>query len=230
MHKQINTSKDIWVYPASGVTPDVSLLLAVQSIQQVFDASAALRDQHLSGTEAFASSQTEDLKAMQKDLAAKGVDFDVERLLRGSLWDRLADRWYDFLDWFRPGDTSLDADFSFEIVLGMTHPTQTLPFAYDVIFAENQRLKSAVADAITKARGHAPDHLHVQLDEPEDDDAWTDDDMFRAEMADFDMLWPSIGDLPGFALAERQADGGLPIEIVLLVCAPSTFDRIVALQ
>lgn len=243
MQKGIETPQDIWVFPSRGSTPNISPVLNVRSIEEAFDASAALQDQHRDATETYAAMQAEELRAMQKDLAAKGVHFDAERLLRRSFGDRLMGKWYALLDWLRPivplsnsdnsaEEYSNEVDSFFEIVLGMTYQTDALPFDYDVIFGETRRLKTAVTETITAANGVAPRNLDIQFNEPEDDDRdhdWDHEEAFRTEMAEFDMIWPSVGNRPAFALAERQLDGGLPIEIVLLVCSVATYDRIIAL-
>lgn len=216
------------MYPAHGIVPDLCPLLDAPSIARAFNASAALRDQQVAGTEAFAASQAKEMRALQKDLVKKGVDFDVDRLLHGTVWDRIVDKWYDVIDWFQREPPPTEADPSFEIVIGLTRETSALPFDYDVIFGESRRLKTGVAEQITAACGSPPRRLDIQWEAPEHDD-WDDTEMLRSEMADFDMLWPPVRDKPGFALAERQEDGGLPIEIVLLVCSAETYDQLVAL-
>ena len=229
MGVQIAVPQDIWVYPSQGAIPDLSPILAAQNFEAVFDASTALQNQQLDGVETFAATQTEDLIAMQKDLAAKGVQFDVDRMLRGSLMDRITDKWFDFWDWLRPAHAcDADAGGSFEIVLAMTHPTSDIPFPYDTIFDETERVKNTIADVITKSKGVAPLVLNITEDDTNEDD-WTDAQMFRADMADFDVIWPPVDGRPALTLAERQADGGLPIEVVLLMCDQVDYDRIVDL-
>ncbi|MFQ6548966.1 hypothetical protein AADZ90_013485 [Aestuariibius sp. 2305UL40-4] len=228
---------DIWAHPPSGQPPDLTAILAARSAAEAAERSEDLYAAAMAATERQMEADLTEARTMQAQLKQEGIDFDVDRMMAPSLTDRLLMRVDDLRDWiadrFQPdGDPSGDLAGAMAIPLGRTHPTNRLPQDYEAIFAEIQRFRDAIAAQITRSRGAPPQGITIPdaaLDFVEYDDTWTEEQALLDHLSDYCAYWPPSDHGPALALTERQEDGGLPIEIELIVHGPSDHARIIAL-
>lgn len=234
------SGRDIWRFPDGGDVPDLSALLGARDLEAMFDLSGPAQEAAIAALEAEKLTAEAGARAVAAELKAKGVDFDVERAPRGSLWERARDRWDDLMWSWRDrfvsdagperGSVPDNAVFGFELTLARSHPTRDIALDHDEIDAEVEWMVEALSAQISAERGCGPVMARlpdaVMDDLAEQDDCSEEDDMLM-QAGDVVAYWPP-GDGPALALSVRQEDGGLPIEVRLLAHGAVAHRRLVA--
>ncbi|MEM6307990.1 MAG: hypothetical protein AAF701_08395 [Pseudomonadota bacterium] len=214
------TVLDIWAYPKNGVLPDFTAFLECHTM----DDMALVPMPWLDGTflDIPGDAELPVEQVLRDELQKAGLPFGTETMdpppwgARISMWAfRILDRVWDVFDSMRFSVSKPRADdhvFPMWLPIGSTHPTWDLNHDYDVIDAETKRYRDAVAAQITQHRGVRPQSFaDTGLFDPDDDNH------ARATLANVTHYWPPVDGKPSLALSEVQEDGGLPVEITLLV-------------
>lgn len=204
----------------------------------LFDVSDPLQEQALKAIEAEMDRAEAGARTVAAELKAKGIAFDVDRMLRGSVFKRAQSLWNDLMFRWRTRDEPEDANvpddtlFVFDLPVALTYPTSTLNAEYDALDAEVARMVEGLSRQIIVSRGCAPlrivipDDLLNELAEAED---WTEADSALIEAGDITAYWPPVGGAPALALSVVHEDGGHVIEVKLLAHGVATHGRFKAL-
>lgn len=212
-----------WSFPPGGAVPDLADILEAEDLTALFQASASAQTTALAGLTAERDRAEQDARAMAADLRAKGIDMDVDRIMRGSLLDRLSDTWYDLLDWWRDRSEPDEAPppdsvvFAFSVALAMTRPTGEIAAEYDVIDAEVDRIVEGLSRQITVARGRGPMSVTVPdalIDDLAEQDDFSEIDDVLLTAQSVVAYWPPMRS-PALAILVEQEDGGLAITVSL---------------
>lgn len=228
---------DIWSFPKDGQPPDLAWVLAAPDLDAFATASLSLQAAAAEAMDAQTALTRAESRALSAALRGKGVDFDIDRMMKPSLADRVSDLVEDAKDWWHDltgsasGTAPADVPFLHAVPLGCTYPTDQISLDYDDLFAQTHAFRAALADQISVGWGAArapelPQTVLEDLYECEDRD---DDDQLLFDLADLTHYWPAGA--RGFAvgLMERQEDGGLPIEITLVAHGPQADQQITAM-
>lgn len=219
--------------------PDLSPQLEAADLAAMFDASGRTQDGALKAVEAERDRAINAAREVAAKLKTKGINLDVDHMIRGSLLERAQIWWDDQVDRWRsrnePEDEEVpdDALFAFDLPVALTHPTSVLNADSDVIDAEVARIVEGLTRQITVSRGRGslrvsiPDDLLDGLSEAED---WADDENAMIEATDITAYWPPVEGAPALALCVVQADGGHVIEVKLLAHGAAAHRRFEALM
>lgn len=214
----------IWSFPEGGAVPDLADLLQAMRVAELVEISGPAQEAVLRAHEAARDRAFDETRAVAADLKAKGIAFDMERMLRPSLWERMQDAWDDLLDrWRDRGGVDVpsmpsDQYFAFELTLALTHPPRSLSVDYNVIEAEVAQMADALTRQITAQRGRGPMAVRVPVDVY---DALMEDDdeagaAMLAEEADCAVgYWPPHGQ-PALLLSVGHGEPEQGIEVRLL--------------
>ena len=229
--------QDIWSFPKDGQPPDLAWVLAAPDLDTFATASLSLQAAAEEAMEAQTAQTLAESRALAAALREKGVDFDIDRIMKPSLADRVSDLVEDAKDWLhdltgsQSGPAPADVPFLHAVPVGCTYPTDQIALDYDDLFALTQAFRADLADQISVGWGaaRAPDIPQTVLEDLYDSEDWDDDDQLLFVLADLTHYWPAGA--RGFALGlmERQEDGGLPIEIALVAHGPQADQQITAL-
>lgn len=213
----------VWSFPEGGVVPDLGVLLEARDMAALTEAAEPGHSLALAGVLAERDRAVEDARAVARDLKAKGITFDVDRLIGPTWWERMQDKWDDAWEWWHrrsapdtapPPDTAI---FSVGLALAMTRPTGTIALDGGAIDAEVDRFVEAVSRQITVSRGRGPSTLHLPdavLDDLAEQDEWSEADEILMSAGSLRAYWPP-SDGPAIALFVEQQDGGLSIDVSL---------------
>lgn len=225
---------DIWTYPKGGAVPDLADLLQAETLAELQGMSATRQDAALRVLEEGRDQAEAEARAVAADLAKKGVHFDVERLLRPSLLDRMQDKWYDVLDWWQakpePADAapSDDAFFVYDLPVAITNEPRHIAKDHAEIDADVARMVDGLTRQITAQRGRAPVTFSVPealLDTLQDEDEWSEDATIAFELTYAVAYWPPAGQ-PALMLSVVQEDTEHRIEVRLLAQGATAHRRL----
>ncbi len=226
----------IWNFPEDGAVPDLADLLQAMRVAELVEISGPAQEAVLRAHEAARDRALDDARGVAADLKAKGIAFDVERMMRPSLWERAQDAWDGFMDRWRTRDRedvpSMPSDqyFAFELTLALTHPPRSLSLDHDVIEAAVARMADALTRQITAQRGRGP--MAVTIPDDVVDALLEGDDESEAAMLAVEAdcavgYWPPNGQ-PALMLSVVQEDPEIPIEVKLLAHGSPAHRRFVA--
>lgn len=230
---------EIWTFPREGRVPDLADMLQATSLAEFFAASERKQQQALQAQIEASDAALERAREVAKDLKAKGIDFDPERLLRPTLAERVSEKWYDLLDWWEgrrdpvPDDTPPpdDAMFVYDVTLAMTDLPGEVPFEYEETHAEVDAMVEALSRQITAQRGRAPVTFDVPepvIDALEEEDAWSEEATLAFELDCAVAYWPAT-EQPALMLSVVQEDTDHRIEVKLLAHGGVAHKRMMAM-
>lgn len=227
--------RSIWLYPEGGAVTDLSVFANATSIADVEGVAVGLYESSERATEQQTEQTMAMLRGMQENLVEKGFDFDVDRMMRPSLGERFQMAVDDAVDWVRGAERSeaeYEADsglFPFGVPIAQTRPTNELSFEYEEIYGETARLRAEIAQTLARARAGTilkitiPDAVYDAFEELDDG---SDEQYLLWMLGDVSECIPPHDGKLGFLLSERQEDGGMPIEIDLIVLTTQDYERI----
>lgn len=229
----------IWTFPREGRVPDLAEMLQATSLTELFAASERKQEQAFQAQLEARDVAVERAQGVATDLAAKGIDVELERFLRPTLAERLSEKWYDFLDWWEgrrdpaPDDTPPpeDAMFVYDVTLAITDTVREIPVEYDEIFAEVDAMVAALSRQITAQRGRAPVTFDVPepvIDALEEEDAWSEEATLAFELDCAVAYWPAAGQ-PALMLSVVQEDTDHRVEVKLLAHGGMAHRRMMAM-
>ena len=220
----------IWSWPPKGAVPDIGALAKAPDLPAFGAAVLPWQAQEVLALEADRESAIVDLRQSAAALSKRGIHVDVDRMMRGSLGDRLLTAWDDARFWLQDQLDALrgeaaeypeDMPFAAAVQLASTRPTGDIPLDYDVIDSETARFTDGLATQIAAHRGPAQ---RIELPETAldliDDDDMSDLAQVLWEIGDVETYWPAANG-PALALSVQQHDGGLPIAIYLAAHGPA---------
>ncbi len=227
----------IWSFPSDGQPPDMAWAAEASTLEALTEGSEALHVDAIIAMEAQTEQELEEARALAAQLRRQGIDFDVDRIMKPSLSDRLFDAVEDVKDWLgrkgqpEPEGMPDDLPFALEIPLGTTVPTDRIAIDYDALYAETAAFRAHIAAQISASRGAAkrpalPGAARDALFEMEE---WDDTTELLFLIGDLTEYWPPAEGRPALGLTERQEDGGLPIQISLIAHGSAAHDTLTAL-
>ncbi len=232
----MSAALEIWSFPKGGEVPDLADLLQAQSVAELSEVSEQSQEAAVRAVEDARDKAIEDARAVAADLKAKGVNFDVDRILRPSLWERVQDKWDELLDWWQRDEAPVSTreqesvPFAFDLPLAYTHPPRSLSIERDVIDAEVTRFTDALIRQITAQRGRGPVRLSVPddiYDELAEADEWSDAATVAFEADCAVAYWPSQGQ-PALLLSVVSEDPEHVIEVKLIAHGGPAHRRFIA--
>ncbi|OAN78389.1 hypothetical protein A8B78_13070 [Jannaschia sp. EhC01] len=220
----MSVPSQFWSFPKRGAVPDLTHILEAETLAELAAATGPHQGAVLDAIEAERDRTVADARQVAAGLRAKGIHMDVDAMLRGSLWDRLSDKWYDLLDWWEGRVEPVEAPppddvvFSVALALAMTRPTGDIAAEYDDIDAEVDRMVEALSRQITVAWGRAPLTVtvpHALIDDLAEQDDFSEEGEILLTAQSVVAYWPPIRS-PAMALLVEQEDGGLAITVSLV--------------
>ena len=225
-----DAARQIWSWPPEGVVPDIGALAKAPDLPAFGAAVLPWQAQEALALEADRDAAEVDLRESAAALAKRGIHVDVDRMMRGSLGDRLLMAWDDARFWLQDQLDALrgeateypeDLPFAAAVQLASTRPTANIPLDYDVIDGETARFIDGLAAQIAAHRGPGQ---RIELPETAldliDDDDMSDHAQILWEIGDVQAYWPAANG-PALALSVQQHDGGLPIAVYLAAHGPA---------
>ncbi|MEX3015952.1 hypothetical protein [Gymnodinialimonas hymeniacidonis] len=227
---------ELWNHPHGGTVPDLADLLQAETVAELSALSGARQDAAASAMERQAERSMAEARAFAADLKAKGIAFDVDRVLRPSLWERLQDKWDEWRHGWTsqppsaPSHAAEDQLFAFDLPLALTFPPRSLSLDYETIDTEVMRLTDALARQITAQRGRGPLQVAIPddvYDEIAEEDEWSEVATIAYEADCAVGYWPPNGQ-PALLLSVVQEDPEHVIEVKLLAHGGPAHRRFVA--
>ncbi|MEJ6388044.1 hypothetical protein [Gymnodinialimonas ulvae] len=232
----MNARDQVWSYPQGGAVPDLADVLQAETVAELVAISGATQDAAVRAMERQENRALAEARQVSQDLKAKGIDFDVGRMMRPSLWERLQERW----DAWRDGLSDRAAPpqaaaaehqlFAFDLPLAYTLPPRSVSLEHEVIDAEVARFADALARQITAQRGQGPVAVSVPQDVHDDlmeADEWSEVATIAFEADTAIGYWPPNGQ-PALLLSVVREEPEHVIEVKLLAHGGPAHRRFVA--
>lgn len=232
----MSEAHDIWNYPKGGKVPDLADVLQAVRVSEMVEIAGPAQVAVLRAHEATRDRAIEGAREVAADLKAKGIDFDVGRMLRPSLWERVQEVWDGVWDRWRdraaPEGLSMPSDryFAFDLTLALTHPSRSLSMDHDVMERHVAQMVDALTRQISAQRGRGPMQVSIP-DAVHDDVLERDEDADAATLADAAQsavgYWPPNGQ-PALMLVVVWSEPESPVEVKLLAHGSPAHRRFVA--